>query len=121
MLLGLHLALFHVDMLNPTEDTIFGRTVVLRLHRNSNQRGFSDFKSGLQLFKSFRNQNSASFWDPHLQESVGSLKYVGLLRPCTLLIGGEDLPIDTIISSWARRTLLPPSGFYIESIGNVHL
>ena len=114
-------AILNVEMLNCKKETIFGRTIVLRLHRSSSHLVFSDFKSGLQLFKSFRNENSSSFWDPHLQESVKSLKYIGLLRPCTLLIGGDDLPIDTIIASWSRRTLLPPCGFSIESIGTKSL
>ena len=105
-------------MLNSREEEICGRTIVLRLCLSgSNTDLFVEIKSGVQLFKSFRSENSSSFWDPHLQESVESLRYVGLLRPCTILIGGEDLALDTIAASWSRRTLLPPNGYSIHSLG----
>ncbi|ELU02255.1 hypothetical protein CAPTEDRAFT_54960, partial [Capitella teleta] len=75
---------------------------------------------GLVLFEDFVNENRLCHWNPHLEESIKSLKYAGCLHPSTLLVTGREIFLDTIKSAWSRRALRPPPQYSINSVGDVH-
>ena len=72
---------------------------------------------GKAIFESFQAENGGCFWNPHLEESTKNLKYVGLLHPNTLLVGGRDIYLDTVKNAYARKVLRPPTGFSLHKVG----
>ena len=73
--------------------------------------------SGIEVFKSFVYENKFCSWDPHLQESICKLKYLGYLYPHTLMVGGRGIYIDTVRNAWERKVLQPPCHFRLHQIG----
>lgn len=74
-------------------------------------------KSGKEIFESFVSENRTCYWNPHLEESVRNLKYIGCLHPSTVLVGGRDIYMDTVKAAWARKVLRPPVNFTIQRAG----
>lgn len=73
--------------------------------------------AGKNIFESFQAENSGCYWNPHLEESVRNLKFIGQIHPSTLLISGRDIYLDTVRNAFARRVLRPPSGFSLHKVG----
>ena len=75
--------------------------------------------SGKALFDSFLTENKDCYWNPHLEESVKNLKYIGLIHPNTLMVCGRDIYLDTVRNAWARRVLQAPGGYSIHRVGKL--
>ena len=73
--------------------------------------------TGREIFEAFVNQNKTCYWNPHLEESIRNLKYVGCLHPNTILIGGRDIYMDTVKGAWARKVLRAPFNYAIVRAG----
>ena len=78
-------------------------------------------RTGSDIFNDFICENNNCYWNPHLEESVRNLKYIGYLHPTTLLVGGRDIYVDTVRGAWTRRALRPPKGFHIVRIGELQV
>ena len=78
-------------------------------------------RTGWDIFNDFICENHNCYWNPHLEESVRNLKYIGYLHPTTLLVGGRDIYVDTVRGAWTRRALRPPKGFHIVRIGELQV
>ena len=78
-------------------------------------------RTGCDIFNDFICENNNCYWNPHLEESVRNLKYIGYLHPTTLLVGGRDIYVDTVRGAWTRRALRPPKGFHIVRIGELQM
>ena len=74
-------------------------------------------RNGWDIFNDFVGENKDCYWNPHLEESIRNLQYIGYLHPTTLLVGGRDIYIDTVRGAWTRRVLRPPKGFNIVRVG----
>ena len=72
---------------------------------------------GKELYDQWIDVNKDCFWNPHLEESIRNLKFVGHLQPYTLLISGRDIYLDTVRNAWGRRSLRPPSGLVLHRVG----
>ena len=77
----------------------------------------SSKRTGSDIFNDFICENKNCYWNPHLEESICNLKYIGYLHPTTLLVGGRDIYVDTVRGAWTRRVLRPPRGFHIVRVG----
>ncbi len=73
--------------------------------------------SAKALFDKFQEENKDCYWNPHLEESVKNMKYIGCIHPSTLLICGRDIYLDTVKSAWARKVLRAPANFYLLQVG----
>lgn len=73
--------------------------------------------NGTQLFDAFIERNCDCYWNPHLDESLKNVKYIGCMRSYTLLISGRDIYLETIRSAWSRRVLRAPKGFSLCRVG----
>ena len=73
--------------------------------------------TGKELFEEFTKENKRCYWNPHLEESIKSLRYVGCLYSSTILVGGRDIYLDTVKGAWARKVLRAPAPFTIQKVG----
>ena len=73
--------------------------------------------SGKVMFEEFQKVNSKCFWNPHLEESMRGVTFAGWLEPCSLLITGRDIYLETLKSAWAKKVLRPPVGYHMFSVG----
>lgn len=75
-------------------------------------------QTGEKLFIVFRSVNLVHAWNNQtLGVALDKMKFVGFLRPHTLLISGAKEHMDSIKSAWAKRELQPPAGFQIIYFG----
>uniref|UniRef100_A0A0R3S4R4 Storkhead-box protein 1 n=1 Tax=Elaeophora elaphi TaxID=1147741 RepID=A0A0R3S4R4_9BILA len=74
--------------------------------------------TGHKLFQSFIQENSACFWNSNLVEAINSTKFVGYIKPSTLLVTSmNEQHIQTLRDAWTRQILKPAKGYRIETIG----
>ncbi|XP_013395558.1 uncharacterized protein LOC106162715 isoform X1 [Lingula anatina] len=76
-------------------------------------------ESGIGIFEDFQHKNSSCYWNPQLGEVVGSLRYIGILQPHVLLVGGKDVDLEGLSVAWSRRLLKPPQGFALVGLGEI--
>ena len=86
---------------------------------NANSGGQSQRtqRNGQELFEEWQERNKYCYWNPHLEESVKNVKYIGCINPSTILVAGRDIYLDTVKSAWSRRVLRAPSGYGISKLG----
>ena len=73
--------------------------------------------TGHELYDQWIQRNKDCHWNPHLEESVRNLKFVGYLLPHTLLVGGRDIYLDTVRNAWSRRSLRAPHSLTLHRVG----
>ena len=78
-------------------------------------------RGGRDIFEGFIAENEECFWNPELEESIHGIRYLGVLLPCTLVVGGRDEYLDTIREAWARKIIKPPPMFVISKLGQFWL
>lgn len=83
----------------------------------SNNKNDEASWSGEELFREFVQENDMCPWNSHLEESVRGLKLVGVFYPMTLLIGGRDIYLNTVLTALGQRLLQAPLGHRIQHFG----
>lgn len=83
----------------------------------SDDKDVHETPTGKELFDQWVDANKDCFWNPHLEESIRNLKYVGYLQPYTILVSGRDIYLDTVRNAWGRRSLRAPQNLVLHRVG----
>ena len=70
----------------------------------------------LNLFEDFIDSNKGCIWDPHLEESLSNVRITGIIFPSTVVIGGRDIYLDTIVLAWSKRIIRSPVHYQLLSV-----
>ena len=73
--------------------------------------------NGEKLFRDFVTENQSCKWNPHLEESIRGLKFVGFLHPSTILLGGRDIYLNTVKTALSQRLLQMPMDYRMRYYG----
>lgn len=74
-------------------------------------------RAGYEVFASFKAVNMQHFWDKALTRALAELFFLGWIDEQVLLVQGAEIHLQVLRNAWTRRTLQPPHGFGIKSIG----
>lgn len=69
------------------------------------------------LFKLFRAINSQYAWSTNLTLSLKQLELVGFLKPCTLLVCGSSVHINSLHKAWINNQIVGPAGYQVNCLG----
>eukprot|EP00066_Takifugu_rubripes_P022010 XP_011611276.1 PREDICTED: storkhead-box protein 2-like [Takifugu rubripes] len=75
--------------------------------------------SGYDVFASFKAVNMQHFWNKALTQALSEVFFLGWIAERVLLIQGKELHLQVLRNGWTRRTLKPPQGFDIKTVGDV--
>lgn len=73
--------------------------------------------SGYDVFASFKAVNMQHFWNKALTQALSEVFFLGWIAERVLLIQGKELHLQVLRNGWTRRTLKPPQGFDIKTVG----
>ncbi|CAF96610.1 unnamed protein product [Tetraodon nigroviridis] len=73
--------------------------------------------SGYDVFASFKAVNMQHFWNQALTHALSEVLFLGWIAERVLLIQGKEVHLQVLRNGWTRRTLKPPQGFDIKTIG----
>lgn len=73
--------------------------------------------SGYDVFASFKAVNMQHFWNKALTHALSEVFFLGWIAERVLLIQGKEVHLQVLRSGWTRRTLKPPQGFDITTMG----
>lgn len=73
--------------------------------------------SGYDVFASFKAVNMQHFWNQALTQALSEVFFLGWISERVLLIQGKELHLQVLRNGWTRRTLKPPQGFDIQTVG----
>ncbi|KAF6019380.1 hypothetical protein EB796_022347 [Bugula neritina] len=71
------------------------------------------------LFKLFRAINSQYAWSTNLTLSLKQLELVGFLKPCTLLVCGSSVHINSLHKAWINNQIIGPAGYQVNCLGEL--
>lgn len=73
--------------------------------------------TGYEVFSSFKAANTLQFWNKALTAALAEVFFLGWIDEHVLLIQSQEEHLRVLRNAWTRRTLKPPQGFSITSIG----
>lgn len=73
--------------------------------------------SGYDVFASFKAVNMQHFWNKPLTHALSEVFFLGWIAERVLLLQGKEVHLQVLRNGWTRRTLKPPQGFDIKTIG----